>query len=110
MNLGAFTPDFIGSVRAYIEKQLNYEWSYTQRAMVRKRDRSINDLSQAELPYETVTEILDFADETYYGGYCETCSYEETHCYVTYKLESGETRQYEYSGSFASLINELVEL
>jgi predicted nucleic-acid-binding Zn-ribbon protein len=110
MKTSALSPAFLEAVRAHVEEALNYEYSYSQRKMVRKRDRSKNDLSQIVLPLVTVTEVIDFEDETYYGGYCETCSYEETHCVVTYKTaDSDMTKRYEYSGSFLSLLESLVD-
>lgn len=97
MRLSAFTPAFLEDARKMVEKRLNYEYSWAARDYIRTDD-----------PFQTVTEIVDFEDDTFYGGYCETCSYEETHCLVTYKMESGDIRKFEYSGSFAELISALV--
>lgn len=109
MKLSVFSEAFIEDVRKYVEKELNYEYSWNQKKMVRKRDRSQNEFSQVELPFVVVAEILDFEDFTYYGGYCETCSYEDTYCRITYRTLEGETRTYEYTDSFADLINALVK-
>ncbi len=51
-------------------------------------------------------EVTDFEDFTYYGGYCETCSYEDTYCELTYKL-NGEKKTLEIYESFAELIKTL---
>lgn len=108
MKLSAFTPSFLEAVRKMIDKHENYEWSYDKREYIRKRDRGPYDaaLSQKEAEYVKVLRITDFEDFTHYGGYCETCSYEETRCNVTYETDQG-MKIYEYYGSFASLINDL---
>jgi hypothetical protein len=54
-----------------------------------------------------VVSITDFEDYTVYGGYCETCAYEETNCKITYVDANGATREYSYYGSFAELIGDL---
>jgi hypothetical protein len=109
MDVRVLSTSFLEAVRKYVEKELNYEYSWTAKDYVRKRDRSISDLSQKVLPFETVAEVTDFEDETYYGGYCKTCEYTKTHCRITYRLGTGEARTYEYEGSFASLINHIVD-
>ena len=50
--------------------------------------------------------VIDFEEETRYDGYCETCYYEYTEVVITYEVD-GETRTYDYSGSFAELISAL---
>jgi len=52
--------------------------------------------------------VTGFEDVTKYGGYCDTCSYSETLCEVTYEY-LGKTKTYEYYGTFANLIKELTE-
>lgn len=102
MNLGVFSPAFLEDVRQLVDRYENMEWDYKLRAYVRKRE---ND--GKESPYVRIIRIMDFEDYTYYGGYCETCSYEEAHCKITYETDHG-VREYDYYGSFAELINDLV--
>jgi len=79
--MDAFSSSFIEALKRYIEDRMNHE--------VR------------------VVSIADFEDFTYYGGYCETCSYEETNCKITYVDDGGATREFTYTGSFAELIGSL---
>ena len=98
MKLSVLSSSFIEDVKKMIEKNLNFSYSWAVKGYVPN-----------EGPYTTVTEILDFEDETFYGGYCETCAYEDVYCYITYKTADNITARYEYTGSFAELINSLVE-
>lgn len=56
-----------------------------------------------------VVEVLEFEDKTIYGGYCETCAYEEVVAVITYKDSTGDTREYQYYSSFANLIRNLTD-
>lgn len=53
--------------------------------------------------------ILDWEEYTEYGGYCDTCAYEETHVRVKYELPGdNEVLLYDYYGSFSELLDQLL--
>jgi predicted nucleic-acid-binding Zn-ribbon protein len=54
------------------------------------------------------TKIIDWDEDTYSGGYCETCSYDETEVSIAYNDDAGNFRTYLYSGKFSHLLNELL--
>lgn len=56
---------------------------------------------------EDVERVTSWEDRTEYGGYCETCSYEETVVDITYRTTAGGTKTYTYYGSFADLVSAL---
>ena len=59
------------------------------------------------LGYE-VTAVDSWEEDTYSGGYCETCAYDETQVVITYITGGGQLRQYTYSGKFTYLLDELL--
>jgi hypothetical protein len=50
--------------------------------------------------------VVSLEEESYDAGYCETCSYEDTYCKLTYKV-NGEVKILEVTESFAELIKTL---
>lgn len=59
-----------------------------------------------------VVEIVNYEEYTYYGGYCETCSYEEIRVKVQFKNADGTFDSWEHYGSLGDLFRmlESVEL
>lgn len=57
---------------------------------------------------DDLVEVVSFEEETHYGGYCETCAYEEQVIVVTYKTASGELKRITIWDSFANLLNALL--
>lgn len=51
--------------------------------------------------------VIDFEEETYQYGGCETCSFSETVVEVTMKDAEGKSFVWKYSSSFVDLINAL---
>jgi len=54
-----------------------------------------------------VKEVVSYEDDTYYGGYCETCSYEEAIVNIYYVDSKGAGHKYVYGGGFAELVSSL---
>lgn len=55
--------------------------------------------------------IVDWEEETEYGGYCETCSYEEIVVKVTYTCNTCDecpNHVYKYYGRFSELMKDLI--
>lgn len=57
---------------------------------------------------DPAVDILDFREETYNDGYCETCWYEYTVVEIDYRSRAGERGTFVYGDDFADLVNELV--
>jgi len=55
-----------------------------------------------------VVKVVDFTDRTEYGGYCETCAYEDTVCDIVYIDSHGDRKTYKHYDTFASLINNII--
>lgn len=54
-----------------------------------------------------VVKVLDYEEVTEYGGYCETCAYEEVILHITYLDSNANVQKYRYWSNFADLIRAL---
>lgn len=59
---------------------------------------------------DPAVEILDFREETYSDGYCETCWYEYTVVEIDYRTADGTRKTYVYGDDFADLVRDLTKL
>ncbi|QDK03140.1 hypothetical protein SEA_SYDNAT_58 [Mycobacterium phage SydNat] len=55
-----------------------------------------------------ISEIVTVEEDTYYGGYCETCAYEEQIVRVHYIDKYGAAQSYMIWESLSCLINQLL--
>jgi hypothetical protein len=62
---------------------------------------------QENRPSLGAVEVLDYGEETEYGGYCETCSYEEIVVQITYKDSKGKTQKFRHYDNFAEFVKSL---
>jgi hypothetical protein len=53
--------------------------------------------------------VTGYKEEKLYGGYCETCYYEQYVVEIYYLTETGVFKEYEYDGQFADLLRELTQ-
>lgn len=65
-------------------------------------------LANNNIDWTDVKKVISVEDETYYGGYCETCAYEEERLTVQY-LDNDDNRQrlstyYEFSDCLKMLL------
>lgn len=57
-----------------------------------------------------IVEIISVTEETEYGGYCETCAYQDDVVIVTYLNSDGDTETYKlYYESIPSLLTALLK-
>ncbi|AVP42093.1 hypothetical protein KIP48_gp37 [Mycobacterium phage Naca] len=56
-----------------------------------------------------ISEIVTVEEDTYYGGYCETCRYEEQIVRVVYRDTNGAWHSTTIWGTLSSLINSLLK-
>lgn len=54
-----------------------------------------------------VDEVLDWEEDTYTDGYCETCRYTQVVVDIDYYSTQGIRLTYQHKGNFADLIREL---
>lgn len=59
---------------------------------------------------DPAVEIVDFREETYNDGYCETCWYEYTVVEIDFRSESGHRGTFVYGDDFADLVRDLTKL
>lgn len=56
---------------------------------------------------DDAVEVIDWDESVYYGGYCETCSYESVMITIQYRTKSGEVKKHEVESTFGELITRL---
>ncbi|AKU42408.1 hypothetical protein AVT30_gp36 [Mycobacterium phage UnionJack] len=56
-----------------------------------------------------VDEVVSVEEATYYGGYCETCAYEEEIVRVHYLDKYGATKSFAIWDTLSNLINDLLK-
>ncbi|AEJ93458.1 hypothetical protein FGG33_gp38 [Mycobacterium phage Benedict] len=56
-----------------------------------------------------VDEVVSVEEDTFYGGYCETCAYEEQIVRVHYIDKYGAAQSYTFWESLSCLINSLLK-
>lgn len=54
-----------------------------------------------------VEQVIEYDEEHRYGGYCETCSYDEYVVEITYLNSKNKRYYYTFYGTLGSLIREL---
>lgn len=59
---------------------------------------------------EPIRKVVAYEERTHYGGYCNTCSYEEAVIVVWYKDQQGRTYQTQFEDSFLGLVRQLCNL
>jgi hypothetical protein len=52
-------------------------------------------------------EVVNFEDETKYGGGCSTCSFTYVECKITYITSKGKYKTYQYDGAFGDFVSAL---
>ena len=53
---------------------------------------------------KSVATVDSYDEKTIYGGYCNTCSYEEQVLVVSYTTEDGSSEKYTINDTFAGVI------